>query len=65
MHGGDHSVADRLPPLQATLAETEGVTNRARDHRVHRGALPTLPHQAIPAGVSDEIRLRTAFGGPR
>ena len=58
----DHSVADRLQPLQAALARTEGVTNRARDHRGHRGALPTLPHQAIPTGVSDEIRLHAAFG---
>ena len=62
MDGGDHSVTDRLPLLQAALARTEVVTNRARDHRVHRGALPTLPHQAIPTGGSNEIRLRTAFG---
>ncbi len=46
---------NRLPPLQATLARTERVTNRARDDRVHRFALPTLPNQAIPAGVRDEI----------
>ena len=62
MDGVDQSFADWLPPLPAALARTDGVTNRARDHRGHRFALPTLPKQAIQAGVSDEIRPRAAFG---
>ena len=62
MDGVDQSFADRLPPLQAALASTDGVTNRARNHRVHRFALPTLPTQAIQAGVSNEISPRAAFG---
>ena len=58
----DQSFDDRLPPLQAALARTDGVTKRALDHRVHRFALPTLPKQAIQAGVSNEISPRSAFG---
>ncbi|MGQ9481639.1 MAG: hypothetical protein ACUVSZ_09630, partial [Chloroflexus sp.] len=63
MDNGDHTIADRLPPLQAALAGTEGVTDRACDHRVHRFALPKLPKQAIPAGVSDEISARARRSG--
>ena len=62
MDGVDQSFADRLPPLPAARARTDGVTKRARDHRVHRFALPTLPKQAIQAGVSDAISPRAAFG---
>ena len=62
MDGGNQSVAHRLLPLQAMLARTERVINRARDDRVHRCALPTLPNHAIPAGVRDEISPCAAVG---
>jgi len=51
----EQSLDDRLSPLQSAFAGTNGVTELAFDHRVHRFALPTLTKQSIQACLRNPI----------
>jgi len=51
----DQPLDDRLPPLQAALPRTDGVTKLTFDHRIHRFGLLTLTKQTIQARLRNYI----------